>query len=251
MQASIFEENNFILQNSTFDLKIPVFIFSSLLVINVARILMENDKMIKSTSSQSQDNQKSHALEDDPNCGIRMGGSDECFWDCEYFDVNEFNSGIDFTEILFKDPMCIEDCFSKNHCIQHLLDDYKSNQGACNGSYGIPDIFLDDQWPASPTQCTFKSSFSYDVIDGLCSSNTEEALKVQDCIIDVHNQRPDILFNIKTLIRSMCNYKIYENFDPRTSRLNPINEINKYPEINLTTSTKVTFQNTKHRHVVK
>ena len=151
----------------------------------------------------------------------------------------------------------MKDCFSKNHCVNDLLEDYKIAGGACSYSDGVLNIFLDDQWPASLIPCTWHSSsmpedLSYNILDGLCSSKTEEALKDQDCIIDVYSQRPDIIFNVKTLIKSMCNYEIYENFDPRTSssRLNPINEINNYPEINLETSTQVNFQNTKHRPVV-
>ena len=108
MQESISEENYEILQNSTLDLMIPLFIFCYYLVINVARILQENNNKLESTSSQRQEFKKNYILEDDPECGIRMGGSDECFWDCDYFDINFVNFGIDFTERLFKDPLCMK-----------------------------------------------------------------------------------------------------------------------------------------------
>ena len=53
---------------------------------------------------------------------------------------------------------------------------------------------------------------------------------------------------MKKLIRQTCNYKVWDNFQPRTTRLNPINEINIYNDGNITLNTKLNFENTKHRY---
>ena len=48
----------------------------------VARIFIE--EQIKEIE------ERTRVLENDSKCGIRTGGNDECFWDCEYalFDLN-------------------------------------------------------------------------------------------------------------------------------------------------------------------
>lgn len=80
-------------------------------------------------------------LEDDPNCGIRNSGRDECFWNCVY----EFEEGdIDDGNSLFQDPLCMEDCFPDSHCIGKLIKDYKLAGGVCIHSMfpGMPGIHV-------------------------------------------------------------------------------------------------------------
>ena len=79
-------------------------------------------------------------------------------------------------------------------------------------------------------------------------------LKTKECINDVWQQRPDILRQIRFLIRLMCNYKVYIGFLPLgepASKLNPINELNIYqedPTSNISFNTKLEFENTRHRY---
>ena len=70
----------------------------------------------------------------------------------------------------------------------------------------------------------------------------------QECINDVSQTRPDVFSTLKKLIRQTCNCKVWDNFQPRTNRLNPINEINTYNDNNITLNTKLNFENTKHRY---
>ena len=141
------------------------------------------------------------------------------------------------------------------------MTDYKNAGGVCGngGIYGSAG-----NWPASSTPCTFASidyatSVNFNIspseVDGgLCTQETEEALKSQECINDVWRQRPDILFQIRHLVRLMCNYKVYIGFRPKeqSSRLNPVNEINAYYDSmansNVTLTTKLDFENTRHRY---
>ena len=75
------------------DWNIPSFTFLGLVVISIARIFIE--EQIKEIE------ERTRVLENDPKCGIRTGGNDECFWDCEYalFDLNSVD--LDSGKIIF------------------------------------------------------------------------------------------------------------------------------------------------------
>ena len=95
-------------------------------------------------------------------------------------------------EIIFKDPLCLEDCFPKTSCIGKLLTDYKKSGGICNG------IDPEAIWPISPEMCKLKneSRNHHEVKRGLCSEDTEMALMRRDCITEIFLSRPDVRFNL-------------------------------------------------------
>ena len=95
-------------------------------------------------------------------------------------------------EIIFKDPLCLEDCFPKTSCIGKLLTDYKKSGGICNG------IDPEAIWPISPEMCKLKneSRNHHEVKRGLCSEDTEMALMRRDCITEIFLLRPDVRFNL-------------------------------------------------------
>ena len=94
-------------------------------------------------------------------------------------------------EIIFKDPLCLENCFPRTQCIGNLLKDYRNAGGICNGT--DPEAI----WPISPKMCVLKEERDHQEVKiGLCSVETEKALMSRDCITEIFLSRPDIRFNL-------------------------------------------------------
>ena len=134
-------------------------------------------------------------LKNDPYCGIPAGGTN-CDLDCERL------GGV------FKDPGCLSDCLTPS-CLTLLMADYERHNGVCNGSLG----HIQYNWPAS-NGCVMGGGVQ--VVEGLCSNNTIQALIQQTCINEIFSLPFHLSVTITSLVRSLCRHEVHDYFTPRS-----------------------------------
>ena len=146
-------------------------------------------------------------LESDPQCGLTTGGRDECWWDCK-IERLQHQTYPEEIRIFITNPTCLDDCYPPDHCLSHLLQDYKAAGGICKG--GFLDTYYNaiGIWNISETDCEFHEEddyySAYDIKTGLCSEKTEMLLlDLKNCIHPLYSQKLEILNTIDDLIDSL------------------------------------------------
>ena len=149
-------------------------------------------------------------------CGLTIGGSDECWWDCRREIIeNRTNMGQFFSYM--PDPSCLTDCYPSDHCLSLLLADYKAAGGICRGS--LLDVNYPGLFPVSNQACEVyeESSGMWKVRSGLCSERTQELLSSdqQNCIQPLFSQKNSVLRTAGWLVQSLCDDQTFNSFSPR------------------------------------
>ena len=235
-----------------------------------------------------------YRLENDATCGLPTGGQGECWWTCT-IEVAEYSLDLGSYANFITNPSCLTSCYPADHCLTSVLEDYKSAQGICRGSFldvAFPGLFPVSDQPCelyNPEECDCtledyynnfcteeetvaancwwweKVNNAYDVRRGLCSEKTQELLQHQDnCIIPSFSQNSVIFYTTLTLVRSLCDWRTWVDFNPASgstvntnrftqkkedydARLNPIEAVAPYPN-NVTITLIPPLENTKHRY---
>ena len=118
--------------------------------------------------------------------------------------------------------------------------------GVCNGSFPAGINF----WGVSPIPCELVANTS-EIVTGLCSQETEETIVLKDCVNEIKSQRIGVARTIQQLVLGMCTSDVYQQmqFDNTSlPRVNPLNDINIIPEQNVTLTSQLNYENTKHRY---
>ena len=222
-----------------------------------------------------------YALENDTMCGVPTGGKDECFWDC-IPNHREFSPNVGYKQHYryYVNPECLKDCFPEKHCVNLLLDDYVAAGGACY-NFNQPWLNISQNCEngnicSKPTKAEFyamklkitdcHSVYKMDQI----VANTWWTLWKRSCNKDITcKEIQDYLVNVKNLkhkklqkniLKRWLKFDCVENFNPSSSRLNPIRDISKVKcwwnvdndenceEEDALIRTEPEFENTKHRY---
>lgn len=219
-----------------------------------------------------------NTLEDDPMCGVTTGGMKECIWDCERFNINlkvnpiETDIGVVpsfavgsappsvLSEALFKDPICMDDCFEESHCVSKLFADYRKAGGICKGAYVIPGEMYQTVEEGVCQVIPGPVETSSIILQGICSEETEAALSEGSCIRDVASRDYNFWFMNWRLINLTCRIQVvqawydfqgwFAGFPDRFSKakLNPILGVLNQPVFGEVAAWVPKFDNTRHRY---
>lgn len=180
-------------------------------------------------------------LQSDPSCGLSTRGSEECWWSCNI---------VPASGLVIKNPECFRNCFSPNHCVTGLLQDFDEAGGICPNSFGdkrFPGLFNVSR--------TVSCRLTEGKIDkGICSSETEKKLRrKRACLYSVFSL-PEFIFNtVRRLIRDTCSSRVFKKWfefqkeilDSK-ARLNPALNVINVDEVNF--KTELNYENTRHRY---
>ena len=212
------------------------------------------------------DDDEGKVLEDDPMCGVTTGGREECVWDCEVINFAESDGFVTSTGssvlagVTFKNPLCLEDCFAKDHCVTKLFTDFKAAGGICDGASIVKG--LEEYTFAPEGTCNLRPGAIGPHIDfifrGICSHETERALRDPKCIFDASARGPTYWETIWRLITLTCNSFVQLKWRnpsqwllqgrPQQFKLNPIIGIIQHPSYGEIGNWVPEFKNTKNRY---
>ena len=165
-------------------------------------------------------------------------------------------------------PACLDDCYPPDHCLSHLIEDYKAAGGICKGSFLDTHYNNNGIWNISDKPCELYEEgddYYYDnyygIKTGLCSEKTEMLLLDQkNCVHPLYSQKYEILLTIDSLIYSLCTEQVYWGFWPeplttdesevklenKNNKLNPIDFVEVINGVKFNTTLE--YENAKHRY---
>lgn len=204
-------------------------------------------------------------LEDDPMCGLTTGGKEECIWDCERLNFVATASNVTSTVssvlsgVTFKNPLCLEDCFARDHCITRLFTDFKNAGGVCDGASVIEGV---EEYTFAPEgTCILRPGpeiYSNIILKGICLPETEAALLDPKCIYDAGSRGPTYWETLWRLITLSCRSQVGNKWldasqwlfsgRPQQGKLNPIIGVIHHPVFGEIGTWVPEFENTKNRY---
>ena len=156
---------------------------------------------------------KKKKLKNDLQCGLTTGGREECWWDCR----SKRFASLDITGTVREyiiDPLCLDDCFPPNRCLNSLLDDFKAAGGICKDSW--LDVNFKDLYRTSDRDCIIHEEgevFSAtDIKSGLCSERTKVLMRDQyNCIRPLLSLKRSITLTVFDLVQSLCDIETVQS----------------------------------------
>ena len=155
-----------------------------------------------------------YRLENDQMCGLTTGGKENCEWDCISRRILNFNK-------LYTNIECVRDCFSEDHCVAKVLNDYENSGGICGESF----IASQQNWnftfnysylPITENACKYIEVITDQNItilyttEGIFSEDTLKSLNSDECIFDVYRKSQTIFDTINLIVRSSADIKTFE-----------------------------------------
>ena len=169
---------------------------------------------------------KKSRLENNFQRGLNSAGRDkyshirifECWGDCKIVRIQDHGEP-EHVRSYITNPACLDDCFPPNHCVSHLLQDFKVAGGICNGSLIDTQYNSNGIWSVSDKHCELFEEDDdhnpWDIKTGLCSEKTESLLLDQKkCIHPIFSQKPVIFSTINILMKSLCTELVNDGFWP-------------------------------------
>ena len=174
-------------------ISVPLTVFSAIVSARVLVDSFQHQTQPAARPATRQSQTEKYVLKNDPMCGLPAGGT-FCDLDCVRF------------KNVYEDPACLRDCILPD-CFRLLMEDHATHNGVCSGSVG----HTENNWPNSDTGCQIDGS---KVLDGLCRNETVQALIQQRCINELYSLPYHLRNSVRSIIRSMCRYEVYDYFFP-------------------------------------
>ena len=114
--------------------------------------------------------------------------------------------------VLTTNPECYDDCFPPDHCVSLFLRDYKAAGGTCSFDPDNPfpmatngDCELGEQnYNNLPFPEIFCYVFGMNRTKGICSEETETAIKQESCYFDVFSKSQFLTGTFGALVYESC-----------------------------------------------
>ena len=161
--------------------------------------------------------------------------------------------------VIYKNPLCLEDCFAKDHCVTRLFNDYKQAGGICDGAAVIESVA--EYTFAPPGTCILTQGpeiWTNIISKGICSAETEAALSESSCIYDAVSRGPAFWETLWRLISLTCTTPVataWYNVEtwliegrPQQPKLNPISLAIHEPNLGEIFNWVPEFENTRNRY---